>query len=106
MPYSRGEREKCFVYIILCRGGSFYTGVTNNMVDRMRRHNAGTGSKYVRSRRPAHLVWCLTCRSRSDALRLECTIKRMSHKEKEQLVLVGGNIGYPCSKRGKGTGET
>ena len=76
------------VYIVRCRTGEFYTGCTNNLKRRIRQHNAGSGSKFIRSRRPVVLVYHEHCASRSSALRRENQIKRMTRAGKARLAQV------------------
>ena len=45
------------VYLLRCADGSFYCGVAKDVANRLLIHNAGRGSRYVRSRRPAVVVW-------------------------------------------------
>lgn len=78
-----------FVYILECRDGSFYTGVTNNLERRQHQHNDGTASRYTRSRRPVILRYQELCGSRSQALIRECSLRLLSRKEKEELVKRG-----------------
>ena len=78
-----------FVYILECRDGSFYTGVTNNLERRQHEHTEGTASKYTRSRRPVTLRYQELCGSRSQALIRECSLRLLSRKEKEELVKRG-----------------
>ena len=78
--------KKWSVYILLCSDGSLYTGITTDVDRRVREHNSGKGSKYVRSRRPAELVWREDAESRSEALRREAAIKALSKADKERLV--------------------
>ena len=52
-----------FVYILRCRDGTFYTGITKDVVRRCRQHNEGTASRYTRSRRPVRLVTCNRART-------------------------------------------
>jgi len=78
-----------FVYILECRDGSFYTGVTNNLERRQHQHNEGTASRYTRSRRPVILRYRELCGSRSQALIRECSLRLLSRKEKEDLVKSG-----------------
>ena len=75
-----------FVYILECRDGSFYTGVTNDLERRQHQHNEGTASRYTRSRRPVILRYQELCGSRSQALIRECSLRLLSRKEKEELV--------------------
>ena len=54
--------------------------------DRSSAHNAGTGSKYTRARRPVALVYWESFAAREEAMRREWHIKRMSRAEKEALI--------------------
>ena len=74
------------VYILRCSDGSYYTGITNNLTKRVATHNRGKGSKYVRSRLPAVVVWSYDAASRSIALRIEAEIKTLSHAHKQCLI--------------------
>jgi predicted GIY-YIG superfamily endonuclease len=77
-----------FVYILRCRDGSLYTGITNDLQRRCRQHNQGTASRYTRSRRPTVLVWREAQASRSEALKREAAIKALSRREKLELIRV------------------
>ncbi len=74
------------VYLLRCADGTLYCGWTTDMDARLKAHNAGTGAKYTRSRRPVELVYTETCADRHEALSREWHIKRMTRAEKEQLV--------------------
>ena len=74
------------VYLVRCADDSLYAGIARDPAARLIEHNAGRGSKYVRSRRPAELVYRRTCSSRSVALRREASIKRMTRVKKENLI--------------------
>jgi putative endonuclease len=75
------------VYILECCDGSYYTGVTSDLERRLMQHSKGLGSKYVRSRRPFKLVYCEEYGSSQEARRRELEVKRMSRREKHELVL-------------------
>ena len=79
--------DNWFVYLVRCRDGSLYTGIAKDVTRRCQQHNAGTGSRYTRSRRPVVLVYQESKRSRSLALKREAAIKAMTRREKEALVL-------------------
>ena len=81
--------NKWFVYILRCRDGSLYTGITKDVRRRCEQHNAGTASRYTRSRLPVALVYHERHVSRSLALKREAAIKAMSRLEKESLVRQG-----------------
>jgi UV DNA damage endonuclease len=75
-----------FVYIVRCSDGSLYTGITNDVLRRLEQHNAGTASRYTRSRRPIQWVWHETQPTQSSALKREAAIKAMSRREKLALI--------------------
>ena len=75
-----------FVYILKCKDGSFYTGITNNLKKRLNNHKNGSGSKYVRSRLPFELVYSEEVQSKSEALKRELGIKSLSRKMKMKLI--------------------
>ena len=77
-----------FVYILRCRGGSLYTGITTDPERRLREHNKGIGGAYTRSRRPVRLLFQEAHPDRSSALKREAQIKRWPRwKKKKQLCL-------------------
>lgn len=75
-----------FVYMVQCRDGSLYTGYTQNVMQRVAAHNAGTGAKYTRGRGPMMLLASWSCESKQEALRAEYTIKRLSRAQKWRLI--------------------
>jgi len=64
------------VYLVECRDGSIYCGATNNIIKRIKVHNAGKGSKYTKSRLPVTLLLTSRMMSKSEALRLEHKVKK------------------------------
>jgi len=57
-----------YVYIMECRDGSFYTGITNDLERRCQQHNEGLGARYTRARRPVVLRYHEQVASRSSAV--------------------------------------
>jgi putative endonuclease len=75
-----------FVYLLRCRDGSLYCGITNSVTRRVAQHNAGSGARYiVPARRPAICVWKRRVRDRPEALRLEYWLKRRDAGAKAAL---------------------
>lgn len=74
------------LYILECCDGSFYTGVTNDVERRLRKHQEGTASRYTRTRRPIVLVYLEECGTRSQSLARECAVKSLSRRRKEDLI--------------------
>jgi putative endonuclease len=81
-------RERWFVYMIRCRDGTLYTGITRDVERRVEEHNGrgSRGAKYTRARRPVRLVHQEAVTSRSLALRREAGIRKLSRPEKEALI--------------------
>jgi len=76
-----------YVYMLECNDGSYYTGVTTDMDRRLHEHNhSPKGAKYTRSRRPVTLRYHEKFADKSDALKAEIMIKKMSRREKIQLL--------------------
>lgn len=79
-----------FVYLVRCKDGSLYCGIARNVIKRMRHHNAGSGAKYTRSRRPVELAASTGPFDHSTALRIERHIKKLPRDRKiAYLVSVG-----------------
>lgn len=75
-----------FLYILRCSDKSLYTGITNDVENRLEKHRLGKGSKYVRSRLPFELVYTEELPNKSSALKREIKIKKMSREEKLKLI--------------------
>lgn len=80
------EDQDYVVYILECGDGTLYTGMTNNLEQRLKRHREGTGAKYTRGRGPFTLRWVQRGVTRSEALKREWEIKRMDRKKKWKLI--------------------
>ena len=76
------------LYLIRCRDGSLYTGITTDVARRFAEHqeNKGAGAKYLRGRGPLTLVFQKKLGSRSLALGVESRVKKLSKARKEDLI--------------------
>lgn len=81
-----------YTYMLECADGTFYTGWTNDLPKRLKTHSAGKGGKYTRSRLPVKLVYAEEHEERTDAMRREVQIKRLSRKRKQELLDSAGNV--------------
>lgn len=75
-----------YTYIIECADGTYYTGWTNHLEKRIQDHNDSKGAKYTKGRTPVKLVYHETFETKSEALKREAAIKKLSRKEKEALI--------------------
>ena len=82
------KSDEYYVYIVECADGTYYTGYTSNISRRINEHNYSfkKGAKYTRSRRPVRLVYKETFSSISDAMKRENQIKRLTRKQKKDLL--------------------
>lgn len=79
-----------YVYIVRCSDDTLYTGWTNDLKKRIAAHNAGSGAKYTKSRRPVALVYYEAFETKQEAMSREFHLKRLSRAEK--LALIGSKI--------------
>lgn len=84
------------VYLLLCGDNTFYCGITGNIERRIDQHNGllSGGAKYTRGRRPVKLVSSFTCKTKSEALKWEYAIKKLSGKKKFQFFTKIINMNY------------
>ena len=75
-----------FAYILRCSDGSYYTGHTDSLEQRVASHQAGEVESYTQSRRPVTLVWSQDFPRRIEALEAERQIKGWSRAKKEALI--------------------
>lgn len=73
------------VYILQCADGTFYTGITNDLENRLVAHENGTGAKYTRGRAPLKIIYTENCADRSEASKRERLIKMMDKSQKAAL---------------------
>jgi putative endonuclease len=69
-----------------CSDSTIYTGITNDLERRIKVHNSGKGSKYVKTRLPVKLVWNTESENRSEASKLEIKIKKLSRVQKINII--------------------
>jgi putative endonuclease len=75
-----------FVYLLRCADDSLYCGWTTDVERRLAAHQAGTASRYTRTRLPVELAFALSVADRSAALREEARIKRLPRHRKLALI--------------------
>lgn len=74
------------VYLLRCKDGTYYTGVTTDLERRVREHNGSSkGAKYTKSRRPVTLVYSETRTDRSAAQKREHVLRTLPRVEKDKL---------------------
>lgn len=77
-----------FTYMLLCSDGTYYVGVTNNMVRRFAEHCEGADPRsYTAKRRPLKLVYVENFQWIQDAIAREKQLKGWSVPKKEALMM-------------------
>lgn|SRR5574340_164661 len=72
-----------YVYLLECRGGRLYAGITTDVERRLREHRgASKGARFTRAHPPVKLVATVRVASRSAALRLEASIRKLRRPQK------------------------
>lgn len=75
-----------YVYILKCNDSTLYTGYTVDLNRRLESHNRGLGAKYTKSRLPVEIVYQEVFSSKSEAMKREMGIKKLSRAEKLNLI--------------------
>lgn len=75
-----------YVYILLCFDGSLYTGYTQNIDERTKQHQNGKGAKYTKAHKPQRLAYVEYFDSRTEAMKRERQIKKLSHQQKLDII--------------------
>ena len=88
-----------YTYLLECADKTLYCGWTNDLEKRVKAHNSGQGAKYTKPRRPVTLVYYEEFETKEEAMKREAAIKKLSRKEKTDLIKEKGLYGE-LQKRG------
>ena len=77
--------KQWLLYILECKDGTLYTGITDNLQRRLDAHKSGKGAKYTKGRAPLTLRYTEQCGNHSQALRREIEIKKLTRQERIAL---------------------
>ena len=77
---------KGFTYILLCSDGTYYTGSTKYLHDRVEQHNNGKGANYTKKRLPVKLIYYEEYSRIDHAFYREKQIQGWSRAKKEALI--------------------
>ena len=76
-----------YIYLIRCKDGALYTGITTDVARRFAEHQKGKGAKYLRGRGPLAPVFQKKMGSKNLALAVESMVKKLTKAKKEELIL-------------------
>jgi putative endonuclease len=71
-----------FIYLLECKGGKIYCGITTDIEKRFKAHVSGKGAKFTRANPPLRMIAAKPCCSRSDASKSELAIKQLTPSQK------------------------
>lgn len=78
--------KKFYVYILRTERDTLYCGYTDDVVRRFELHKSGKGAKYTRANKPVEIVYTAEFESKLEAQHEERRIKKLSRKEKLNLI--------------------
>jgi putative endonuclease len=75
-----------FLYVVRCQDTTLYTGITTDINRRLKEHNSKKGAFYTKNKLPVELVYQEAMADQSLARKREAAIKRLTRKEKLELI--------------------
>ncbi len=82
----KGDKQVFYVYVVLCRNKTFYTGYTKDIFERLKQHLDGKGARYLRGNKVKKLYYVEKFRSQRQAIQREREIKKLTHQDKKKLI--------------------
>jgi putative endonuclease len=79
-------KEPWYLYILSCKNGNFYTGITIDIERRFQQHVSGKGAKYTKNNGVVRILYSEDCLNHHDAAVREVAIKKLSRLEKKKLI--------------------
>ncbi len=77
-----------YLYLLLCKDKSIYTGITTDVTRRLEEHKAGTGGKYTRAKGAVKILYTEKFKTRSAASKREAQIKRWPRAKKLSTISI------------------
>lgn len=78
--------KKYYTYIILTKDNTLYCGYTDDVEKRYEAHLSGKGAKYTKAHKPEKLLYFKEFETKSEAMKEECRIKKMTRVQKEEFL--------------------
>lgn len=71
-----------YVYILECKNGALYTGITKNLDQRLQTHQTGRGGHFTKAFGARRILYSESYPDRSSSLKREAEIKRWPRDKK------------------------
>ena len=78
--------KKFYTYILLTINNKLYCGYTDDLAKRLEGHLNGTASKFTRANKPVKFVYSMEYLTKSEAMKEEYRIKKLTRLQKENLI--------------------
>ncbi len=75
-----------YFYLARCRDNTLYAGYCKDLIEREAMHNSGKGAKYTRARCPIKIVYFENFETKSEAMKREYAVKKLTKSQKETLI--------------------
>lgn len=82
----KGDTPVFYVYVILCKNKTFYTGYTKDIFERLKLHLDGKGARYLKRYKVKKLYYVEKFRTQRQAIQREREIKKLTHQKKKKLI--------------------
>ena len=79
-------RKKYYTYILLTKNNTLYCGYTDDVNRRFKTHTEGKGAKYTKSNKPIKIVYQKAFNTKSEAMKEEYRIKKLTKKQKLEII--------------------
>ena len=87
------EGKVWYMYVVKCHDGTLYTGITTDLVRRVREHNGSSrGAKYTSARRPVSLIYSIEHPDRSSASIAESKFKKLRRPQKDTVIRLSKSV--------------
>jgi len=88
-----------FCYMLPCKDGSLYVGVTMDPIHRVKQHHWGVGAKFTAQRQPVELIWWEELPDHKTARQREVQLKGWRREKKLSLLSSFGDRVYPSAAK-------
>ncbi len=78
-----------YVYLLECRNGSYYAGISNDVEARFQAHLCGKGARYTRANPPVRVLASRAYPDRATASKAEWQLKRQPRERKLAWLAAG-----------------
>ncbi len=90
---------KYYLYLLKCRDGTLYTGITTDVARRFEEHKNGKGGHYTSAKKAIKILYTENQKDRSSASKREAEVKRLTRAQKLELIKSKANTLHKASRK-------